>query len=296
LADFDAVLQQTMFSDLGLPVQIPADLSAVNVLLDELLQEQPPEPQFESLAEAELPPPDEDTFGPSDPVAEGSLVEVDEPQSGKPPVLAEPAAAEEEEQSPPASDRLAEEPEVLPPDLLSLAYPPDPGKPYLLFGLAGAEYAVALSNVLEIRDPPAVTPLPHVPEWVRGVSNLRGDILSVVDLRAFLGLSPSDVNPPSRNDSGLQRKRLLVVSSPREELTTGLLVDGTRTICRFADDRITGLTTPVEQAIQPYLVGQTSRSWAAPGRTGSAEAGVSSDSGILRVLDLERLLERICNS
>jgi purine-binding chemotaxis protein CheW len=137
--------------------------------------------------------------------------------------------------------------------------------PHLQFIVAGRDYAVALTNVLEIRSPASVTPLPHVPPWLLGVSNLRGDIVSVVDLRLFLGL------PLARPD---RQPRLLVAHSTQEHLTTGLLVDGARAICRLTDERITEVTTPVEQSVLPYLLGQ-------------AENG----SRTLRVLDLERLLQ-----
>lgn len=45
--------------------------------------------------------------------------------------------------------------------------------------------------VHDIRAKEALTRVPRVPEWVAGVTNLRGRILSVIDLRAFLGLPPS---------------------------------------------------------------------------------------------------------
>jgi purine-binding chemotaxis protein CheW len=148
----------------------------------------------------------------------------------------------------------------------------DPGKPYLVFSLAGADYAVDLANVREIGPPPGVTPLPHVPDWLLGVSNVRGDIVSIVDLRLFLGLPGNGARDPVAGH--YRRPRVLVVHSARDDLTTGLLVDGARSICRLTDDRITDVTAPVEQPVAPYLLGQADHA-ARP----------------LRVLDLERLLQ-----
>ena len=87
---------------------------------------------------------------------------------------------------------------------------------HMVFALAGTLYAVPLANVLEIQRPPRITTLPHVPEWLRGVTNMRGEVLSVVDLRMLLGL-------PASEDS--KTERLLVMQSTREEIAVGLVVD-----------------------------------------------------------------------
>ncbi|HMF11030.1 MAG TPA: chemotaxis protein CheW [Gemmataceae bacterium] len=103
--------------------------------------------------------------------------------------------------------------------------PAGPLEAYLVFALADAEYAVPLENLLEIADCRQVTPLPHVPAWLQGVGPVRGDVTSVVDLAAFLGLAPP------RADRG---GRLLVVHGKQADLTIGLVVDGVREILRVA--------------------------------------------------------------
>src|SRR5436190_369995 len=64
------------------------------------------------------------------------------------------------------------------------------GEQFLIFTAAGTDFAAPLANIVEVGDAPLVTPLPCVPDWVLGVSNVRGDILSVLDLRTFFGLPP----------------------------------------------------------------------------------------------------------
>ena len=59
-----------------------------------------------------------------------------------------------------------------------------------------------------------VTPAPHAPEYVRGVINLRGEVVTVVDLRTILGLPHANVGSQARN---------VVVNSKGEQI--GLLVD-----------------------------------------------------------------------
>ena len=60
---------------------------------------------------------------------------------------------------------------------------------YLSFSLAQEEYAIDVLDVREIRSWSEPTPLPHTPEHVLGVINLRGTIIPVLDLRIQLGLA-----------------------------------------------------------------------------------------------------------
>src|SRR5688572_21225702 len=53
---------------------------------------------------------------------------------------------------------------------------------------AATSYAVSEAFVAELERVPRVTLVPQTPEWLRGVTNRRGEILSVVDLRTYLGL------------------------------------------------------------------------------------------------------------
>lgn len=96
---------------------------------------------------------------------------------------------------------------------------------HVLFELGETCYAIPLDNVLELQRLPRLTPLPNVPDWLRGVMNLRGDILSVVDLRSLLGLPAFD-QP--------QSQRLVVVRSTQEEIATGWVVDRVVGVRRLA--------------------------------------------------------------
>lgn len=59
---------------------------------------------------------------------------------------------------------------------------------YLTFSLGGDEYAVEILKVQEIRSSSPITALPNAPGYVKGVMNLRGSIIPVVDLRARLAM------------------------------------------------------------------------------------------------------------
>jgi purine-binding chemotaxis protein CheW len=62
---------------------------------------------------------------------------------------------------------------------------------YLTFMIGGEEYAVSLLKVKEIIEYDTVTEIPKTPEWVRGVINLRGNVVPVIDLAVKFRLAPS---------------------------------------------------------------------------------------------------------
>ena len=137
------------------------------------------------------------------------------------------------------------------------------GTRYLTFDLGGGSYALPLAHVREVDRLPAITPLPNVPPWLLGAANLHGEIVSVVDLAAFLGLGSGK---PSRES------RLLACRAGSMEV--GLLVERVRDIRELADAAV---RPPAAQI---------------PGRTGRYLAGVYAGDGRLTlVLDVPGLLQ-----
>jgi purine-binding chemotaxis protein CheW len=65
---------------------------------------------------------------------------------------------------------------------------------YFTFMLAGEEYGVNILSVVEIRGLEKTTPLPNAPAFVKGVINLRGVIVPVIDLRERFGLATAEHN------------------------------------------------------------------------------------------------------
>ena len=68
-------------------------------------------------------------------------------------------------------------------------------KKHLIFNLDERRYAVPLTRVREVIGLTEITPLPKVPRYYLGLINLRGQIISVVDLRLKFGLSQATPNP-----------------------------------------------------------------------------------------------------
>ena len=75
----------------------------------------------------------------------------------------------------------------------SEARPTDVVVEYLTFFIAGVEYAVSLEHVREVIPYDSVTRVPGMPEAVRGVTNLRGAVVPVVDLAIEFRLAPIEI-------------------------------------------------------------------------------------------------------
>lgn len=65
---------------------------------------------------------------------------------------------------------------------------------YLTFSLAAEEYGVDILKVQEIKGYAPATPVPNTPSYIKGVMNLRGTIIPVLDLRRKLQMSEADYN------------------------------------------------------------------------------------------------------
>jgi len=68
---------------------------------------------------------------------------------------------------------------------------------YLTFLLAGEEYAISILKVKEIIEYDTVTVVPKTPRWIRGVINLRGSVVPVIDLAVKFGLEERPVTRTS---------------------------------------------------------------------------------------------------
>lgn len=68
--------------------------------------------------------------------------------------------------------------------------PRDNLQQFVVFRLHAREYALPISQTVEVLRMVALTPLPEAPEWLPGLINLRGRVIPVMDLRMRLGFRP----------------------------------------------------------------------------------------------------------
>ncbi len=124
------------------------------------------------------------------------------------------------------------------------AAPPERPESWVTFELAGELYALPVARIQEIQRARGITRVPHAPPPVRGIANLRGKVLVVVDLRLRLGL------PPAVAD---ERSRILVVSSRQRSL--GLLVDAAHQVLGLLPSRIEPPPADLMDERSAYLAG-----------------------------------------
>lgn len=128
----------------------------------------------------------------------------------------------------------------------------------VLVRLGGEIYALDTQVVYDIWPAQQITLVPRVPGWVLGVVNRRGRILSVVDLRAFLGLAEAAADRGSDgdgwdDDAADQTRYLILLQVPEMEVV--LCVDDVLGVEALLDSRITERTGTVHGIPQEYVRG-----------------------------------------
>lgn len=114
----------------------------------------------------------------------------------------------------------------------------------VVFRLDREEYAVPIDEVREVVRVTDVTRVPHAPQHIRGVMNLRGRILPIVEIRSRLGLSPAELTPASR---------VIVVDVLGR--TLGLLVDAVGQVSRVGERQVAAPPDEVRTAGAEAVIG-----------------------------------------
>ncbi|NDJ75111.1 MAG: purine-binding chemotaxis protein CheW [Chloroflexi bacterium] len=142
--------------------------------------------------------------------------------------------------------------------------PPGERLHVVVFVLGGVRYAVEIHFVNEVLRQPDITPVPNLPAWVLGVINLHGEIVSTVDLAAFLALEQT--TPAQRTP-----EMLFVAQAADQKI--GLMVDSIEQIFTVPAEQVVSPPFKIEPNLVPYLRGAFDR-----------------DEQFVRLIDCERLL------
>ncbi|WP_028866134.1 chemotaxis protein CheW [Psychromonas aquimarina] len=102
---------------------------------------------------------------------------------------------------------------------------------YLTFLVADEALGIAINDVKEIIEITSITHVPMTPDYIRGVINLRGNVVPVVDLSARLGHQVSELSKRSCIV-------LVEVSCNDEKQSLGMLVDQVKEILDIPEDHI----------------------------------------------------------
>jgi purine-binding chemotaxis protein CheW len=123
----------------------------------------------------------------------------------------------------------------------------------LMIQLGREVYGLEVQYVFDIRPAARITHVPRVPEWVTGVTNRRGHILSVLDLRRFFGLAPQAQGHDDETEHVETTPYLVFVETPEIEASAALLVDGAPAIEMLSLSRVQAASdTP--QGLHPEYV------------------------------------------
>ena len=118
------------------------------------------------------------------------------------------------------------------------------GRELISFRIGAQEFCVDIMSIREIRGWTPATGLPHAPEYVRGVINLRGAVLPIVDLSMRLGLGAAD--PTARH---------VIIVAQVENQILGLLVDAVSDILTVTDDMIQPTPDVASDAVRAFVRG-----------------------------------------
>jgi purine-binding chemotaxis protein CheW len=134
---------------------------------------------------------------------------------------------------------------------------------YVVFSLCGSDYAVPVRDIAEIGSIPAISRIPNVPEFVRGLTNLRGEVVPVLSLQLLLGVQDA----PSYG-----KGRVLFLQSRDGIAATALLVDDVKGIQRIPSQQLEQVTGLMDDKVTSVLRGVHGRG-----------------DRLLNILDLEQL-------
>jgi purine-binding chemotaxis protein CheW len=115
---------------------------------------------------------------------------------------------------------------------------------YVIFKLNREYYGIPIENVISIERMQKSTRIPNAPKYVKGVINLRGEVVSLIDLRQKLGMELTEVNNNSR---------IIVVSD--DDIFAGLIVDSSSEVMEINNDSIDSPPNTNENDYLSYIYG-----------------------------------------
>jgi purine-binding chemotaxis protein CheW len=112
------------------------------------------------------------------------------------------------------------------------------------FKLDDVEYGVNIMVVHEILRYPQITRVPNTPNFIRGVINLRGNVIPVVDVRTRFGLSKTKISDLTR-----------IIVIEMEDKCIGLLVDNVHQVVRMSPSNIDPPSSLLEGVSEDFISG-----------------------------------------
>ncbi len=137
---------------------------------------------------------------------------------------------------------------------------------YLTFTLADEEYGIGILKVKEIIGMMTITSVPRTPDFVKGVINLRGKVIPVIDLRVKFGMPSIDYT---------DRTCIVVVEIDANDMTIqiGIVVDSVSEVLNIKEEEIENAPSFGTSINTDYILGMA-----------------KIDSGVKILLDIDKVL------
>ncbi len=113
---------------------------------------------------------------------------------------------------------------------------------FLTFYVDEVVYGIELVSVIEIISIQAITRVPHVPDYVKGIINLRGKIVPIIDIRTKFNLAEREYD---------DQTSIVVVNHC--DMPLGIIVDSVNDVASVDNDRMVGLPNSTENENSKYL-------------------------------------------
>ncbi|MDD3289479.1 MAG: chemotaxis protein CheW [Eubacteriales bacterium] len=146
-------------------------------------------------------------------------------------------------------------------DALKMEEDTQKGK-FLIFPLGGEDYAIEIKCITEIIGIQPITQVPELPVYVKGIINLRGKIIPVMDVRVRFRMPPVEYND-----------RTCIIVIEEKDLSVGLIVDNVSEVLSVADEDI----------VPPPEIKKD-------GENRYVQAIIKVDDAVKLILDCERLI------
>ncbi len=115
---------------------------------------------------------------------------------------------------------------------------------YVVFKLGKEEYGIDIKKVTTIEKMMQITRVPKAPEFVKGVINLRGDIIPIMDLRLKFGLEEIEETEDTR---------ITIVKI--EDVSIGTIVDAVAEVIELSEDCVESITNFSNDLSVDYILG-----------------------------------------
>jgi twitching motility protein PilI len=110
------------------------------------------------------------------------------------------------------------------------------------FRIGGSRMVAAMGEVVEILTYPELSVVPYTCSWVRGVANIRGRLLTVIDMNGYLHGRLTSIG-----------KRTRVMIAECQGVYSGLVVDEVMGLRHFPEEAFVAETAEIEEALRPYV-------------------------------------------